>query len=67
MASARAILWVERSAWICIYGGGFTAVIGLAARDDDAMTGWTLIILGTVVVALGAFLIWLRSRMRPTP
>ncbi|MEZ0307814.1 MAG: hypothetical protein ACAH21_07800 [Ramlibacter sp.] len=66
-AYANALVCIERLAWICIYGGLFTAVIGLATRDNDPATGWGLIILGGCVAALGAFFIWLRSRMRQNP
>ncbi len=66
-ASAKAIAWVERMSWVLIYGGMFTAVIGLATRGQDAVTGWSLIILGACVTVAGAFFIWLRSRMQETP
>ena len=35
MASPRAVAWIERLIWTLIYGGMFTAVIGLATRSRD--------------------------------
>ena len=65
MASAKAILWVERLIWMLVYGGLFTVVIGLATRPNDAVTGWSLIVVGAVVAVAGAVLVYVRSRMRP--
>ena len=63
MASPRTVAWIERLIWTLIYGGMFTAVIGLATRSRDGTTGWSLIVLGAVVTAVGALLIWVRSRL----
>jgi len=63
MASPRTVAWIERLIWTLIYGGLFTAVIGLATRSRDETTGWSLIILGALVTAAGAVLIWVRSRL----
>ena len=65
MASAKAILWVERLIWMLVYGGLFTAVIGLATRSNDPATGWSLIVVGGVFAVVGAVLVYVRSRMRP--
>ena len=67
MAPANARLWVERLAWTFLYGGLFTSVIGLATREQDPATGWSLIVIGGCVAAAGAFCIWLRSRMNQSP
>ena len=64
MASDKARAWVERWAWILIYGGLLTLVVGLAARSSHAAAGWTLIVLGGVVAAAGPVLIYIRSRMQ---
>ena len=63
MASARTIAWIERLIWTLVYGGMFTGVLGLATRSRDGTTGWSLIILGAVVTAVGVVLIWVRSRL----
>jgi len=64
MASAKAIAWVERLVWILIYGGLFGVVLGLATRQQDAAVGWSLMVGGACVAAVGVVLIWVRSRMR---
>ena len=64
MSSPRAILWVERLVWMLVYGGLFTVIIGLATRSNDPATGWSLIAAGGVIAAIGALLVWVRSRMR---
>ncbi|MDP3760392.1 MAG: hypothetical protein Q8R01_07745 [Ramlibacter sp.] len=66
MASPRTVAWIERLIWTLIYGGLFTAVIGLATRSRDAASGWSLIVLGAVVAAVGVVLIWVRSRLDKT-
>ena len=63
MASPRTVAWIERLIWTLIYGGMFTAVIGLATRSRDGTTGWSLIVLGAMVTAVGVVLIWVRSRL----
>jgi hypothetical protein len=63
MASPRTVAWIERLIWTLNYGGMFTAVIGLATRSRDGTTGWSLIVLGAFVTAVGVVLIWVRSRL----
>ncbi|MBG9386916.1 hypothetical protein [Caenimonas aquaedulcis] len=67
MSSPRAILWVERLVWMLIYGGLFAAIIGLATKGSDPATGWWLIVIGVLIAAIGALLVWVRSRMRAGP
>jgi hypothetical protein len=66
MASPRTVAWIERLIWTLIYVGMFTAVLGLATRSRDSATGWSLIVLGAVVAAVGVVLIWVRSRLDKT-
>lgn len=63
MATPRTVAWIERLIWTLIYGGLFTAVIGLATRSRDETTGWSLVILGALVAGVGAVLVWVRSRL----
>lgn len=63
MASPRTVAWIERLIWTLIYGGLFTAVIGLATRSRDAASGWALVVAGAVVTVAGVVLIWVRSRL----
>ena len=66
MATARTLLWIERLIWTLIYGGLFALVIGLATRAQDGALGWSLIVVGACIAAVGAVLIWVRSRLEQT-
>ena len=67
MASARTLAWVERLAWICIYGGVIAVILGVATGGAHLVAGWSLGVLGGIAVAAGVVLIVLRSRLRETP
>ena len=66
MTTERTIVWIERLIWTCIYGGLFTAVIGLATRAQDGTLGLSLIVVGALVAAIGALLVYVRSRLDST-
>jgi hypothetical protein len=67
MASARALAWVERLAWILIYGGLSAVILGLATGGAHRMAGWSLGVPGGIAVAAGIVLIVVRARLRETP
>jgi hypothetical protein len=62
MPSARTLAWIERLAWILLYGGLFTVVLGLATLGRHDPVAWSLIVAGSVATVGGAVLIWVRSR-----
>ena len=64
MASDTNKLRVERWAWICIYGGLLTLVLGMFQQKQDRMLGDSFQIGGTAVAGIGAGLIWIRSIMK---
>jgi hypothetical protein len=66
MATERVIAWVERLAWILVYGGLFSAVLGWVSRREDASTGILLMSTGGLAVVAGAVLIGVRARLRET-
>jgi hypothetical protein len=66
MASARAIAWVERLAWILIYAGSFSIVLGIVSGEVHVIAGWSLGVLGGIAVAAGIVLIVVRSRLSET-
>jgi len=66
MASARALAWVERAAWICIYSGVFAVILGIVSGEVQAVAGWSLGVLGSIAVAAGIVLIVVRSRLTET-
>jgi sulfite exporter TauE/SafE len=55
---------MDKLIWILIFGGMIAAGIGVSvARSDDTL-GWFFIAAGLLLVAVGAVMIWLRSRSR---
>ena len=58
-AAARVQKWV----WILIYAGLALLGLGLAAQRGDASVGWPIALVGVALIAAGALLIWIRSRM----
>jgi hypothetical protein len=64
MTSPRLIAWIERLAWIGVYGGLLSMLLGHITREVDVATGTLLLALGGMAVVAGALLIVLRSRLR---
>ena len=63
MAAAGRSAWLERLAWIFIYTGLFSVVLGLATLDHHLPVAWSLIVAGCALAAAGVVLVWLRSRL----
>ncbi|AEG93094.1 hypothetical protein [Ramlibacter tataouinensis] len=64
MASPTTLKWLDRLVWTLVYGGLLTLVVGIATRRTDEPLGWSLLVAGAAVAAVGFFLIWVRSRLR---
>jgi len=56
---------IEKLIWVLIYGGLLVLSLGLFVLRQDGVFGHTLIGSGALGVALGALLIWIRSRRGP--
>ncbi len=56
---------IDKLIWVLIYGGLLGIGLGLAVRRSDDALGWGLVLGGAVVAAIGALLVWVRSRMEP--
>jgi hypothetical protein len=67
MASAKALAWIERLAWIYIYGGLFAIVLGLVSGEVHVIAGWSLGVVGGISTIAGIVLIIVRSRLTETP
>ena len=63
MASPQTLAWLDRLVWTLIYGGLFTLILGLAALPSHIVASWALIVIGAVLAAAGAALIWVRARL----
>ncbi len=54
---------LQAAAWVCIYSGLLVLITGITAGRTDATLGWTLGSIGSLATAVGAGLIYIRSRM----
>ena len=63
MATERTLARMDAIAWILIYAGLFTLVLGIASHGHTAIGGWSLSILGTVAAVAGVVLIVVRARL----
>jgi hypothetical protein len=54
---------LDTMSWVLIYGGLFAAILGYASRVEAPSTGWVLMVGGGVLTAVGAVLVWVRSRL----
>lgn len=50
--------------WVFLYAGLFVLGLGLAVHGRDAALGWGLGVVGALGAAVGALLVWVRSRMK---
>ncbi len=59
---------VQAAAWVCIYAGLLTVLTGVTMGRSQSAEGWqnshTMVLSGSLVTALGAALIYIRSRMK---
>jgi uncharacterized membrane-anchored protein YitT (DUF2179 family) len=53
---------LDKLVWVCIYAGLFIVGLGLWFVEHHLAAGLSLAVAGGTLVALGGFLIWLRSR-----
>jgi hypothetical protein len=67
MASARTIARLDTLAWVLIYAGLLTLVLGIASHDETAIGGWSLSVLGAIATVAGIVLVGVRSRLREEP
>ena len=54
---------IEKITWLLIYGGLFSMLAGAIFHDVSSPTGKTLLVLGSVVAAVGVVLVYVRSKM----
>lgn len=60
MAAQRIETWV----WVLVYAGLIVIGVGMSVQRSDIALGWGITVLGIVLDALGAVLIWVRSRIK---
>jgi len=62
---SKTIARLQLLIWALIYGGLLTLVLGLSVQRMDDALGWSMLVGGGVVAALGFALIYVRSRLTP--
>jgi len=67
MVTARTLARLDALIWALIFGGLFVLVLGIASHDETAIGGWSLSVLGSIAAIAGVVLIYVRSRLQPTP
>jgi len=64
MLNPKTITRLENTIWVLLYGGLLTLVLGLFTQRADDELGLNLVVGGGAAAALGAVLIYVRSRVR---
>jgi sulfite exporter TauE/SafE len=59
MKTTRIEVWI----WVLVYAGLIVLGLGLAVQRSDDSLGWSMAAIGALLVATGALLVWIRSRM----
>jgi hypothetical protein len=65
--SNKSVARLQSLIWILIYGGLLTLVLGLSVQRIDDTIGWSIVVIGGIVAAVGFVLIYVRSRINVGP
>ena len=65
MTTAQNLQRLHKLIWVLIYGGLLALVLGIATARTDGAVGWSLMVVGGIVAAVGVVLIGVRARLRP--
>ncbi len=63
-SSNKTIAWLDNLIWALIYAGLLTIILGLFVQRTDDSIGWSMVVGGGVVAAIGFFLIYVRSKIK---
>jgi hypothetical protein len=67
MTEERTLARLDVLAWVLIYGGLFTLVLGIASHGRTAVGGWSLSVLGALAAIGGIVVIVVRARLSRKP
>jgi hypothetical protein len=67
LVSNKNVARLQALIWVLIYGGLLTLVLGLSVERVDDAIGWSMVVAGGVVAAVGFVLIYVRSRINVGP
>jgi hypothetical protein len=63
MTAAKPHARLEKWIWILIYGGLLILILGFIVARQDSTLGWPIAVPGALLAAVGAVLIYVRSRL----
>jgi len=55
---------IDKLIWTLIYGGLLGVGLGVSVQRSDDALGWAIVGAGGIATALGAVLVYVRSRMK---
>lgn len=58
---------LQKLIWVLIYGGLLGVVLGLSIQKTDDPLGWSIVVGGAVVAAVGAVLLYVRAARKDAP
>ena len=67
IGSNKSVQRLHALIWTLIYGGLLTVVLGLSVQRTDDAIGWSMVVAGALVAAIGVVLIYVRSRLKSAP
>ncbi len=65
--SSKSIKRLHQLIWILIYGGLLTLVLGLSVQRTSDPIGWSMVVIGAAIAAVGFLLIYVRSKLKTGP
>jgi hypothetical protein len=65
--SNKSVARLQTLIWVLIYGGLLTLVLGLSVERSNDAIGWSMVVAGGLVAAIGFVLIYVRSRIKVGP
>ncbi len=58
---------LQKLIWVLIYGGLLGVVLGLSIQKSNDPLGWSIVVGGAVVAAVGAVLLYVRAARKDAP
>jgi len=62
---SKTIARLQTLIWVLVYGGLLTLVLGLSVQRSNDPLGWSMVVGGGILAAVGFSLIYVRSRLTP--
>lgn len=63
MATSHQLQQLHKLIWTLIYGGLLTLVLGASVGRMEPALGWSMVVGGAIIAAVGVVLIFVRARL----